>query len=234
MPFQAITKHFQALGWKCLCKLSPPQPLWRSSTNISTLLHSRYLGLPPERFQTLTKGQSAQACSFFFFFNRERKTSLENQFIAREIFQQKNPYSKTAMQIASLGCEDEEQKLRDLSWKPWENDTGSLLSSFVLVFNGLSFMLIRQPWSSPHSPFGGGGCLWAVSQGLGDVSGGQYWGKCTSRSWPSFGVRRPLWFGGSSEAGFILALPEMFIWRGKAFECLVGEFTWEAVWEGSL
>lgn len=47
------------------------------------------------------------------------------------------------MQIALLGCEDEEQELRDLSWKPWENGTGSLLSSFVMVFNGLSFMLIK-------------------------------------------------------------------------------------------
>lgn len=27
------------------------------------------------------------------------------------------------MQIALLGCEDEEQELRDLSGKPWENGT---------------------------------------------------------------------------------------------------------------
>lgn len=47
-PFRQLQSISRHSAEKCLCKLSPPQPLRRS-----ILLHSRYLGLPPERFQTL-------------------------------------------------------------------------------------------------------------------------------------------------------------------------------------
>lgn len=69
----AIIKHFQALGWKVFMCLSPLSPSEKQH-NIS-ILYSRYLRLLPERFQTLTKGQSAQACSFF---NREEDLGKTN------------------------------------------------------------------------------------------------------------------------------------------------------------
>lgn len=57
---------------------SPPEPLW-SSTNTSILLHSWYLGLPPERFQTPSQKDNLPRPVLFLI--------GKVQFIAREIFQ---------------------------------------------------------------------------------------------------------------------------------------------------
>lgn len=90
---------------------SHPQPLWKS-TNVSILLQGCSLRSPPERLQTLSQKNNLPR-PVLFFFNKERKTFLQAQLIAKEIFQggKKHLLVKHKCKEPHFRCEDKEEAL---------------------------------------------------------------------------------------------------------------------------